>query len=191
MAIEKGSSTSMFNLALLYEKETKDYSKAEKYYLMAIEKGYSKALNNLAHLYLRLTKNKKNALELYEEYSQGQDVMISYPIYIIMLLWNDKIEDAINIFNNHIIDKTGPDEVNEELNNLLLMFLAKKQYNFIYKTFQDPKYALIDKYKPVYYATLSLLGNNYSDEFKKMPPEIKETVEEILDEISKKGSDYS
>ena len=70
MAIEKGSSTSMFNLALLYEKETKDYSKAEKYYLMAIEKGYSKALNNLAHLYLRLTKNKKNALELYEEYSQ-------------------------------------------------------------------------------------------------------------------------
>jgi len=50
LAIEKGNTDALFNLALLYNDQDK-FSEAEKYYLMAIEKGNTDALFNLAILY--------------------------------------------------------------------------------------------------------------------------------------------
>ncbi|MBU4273983.1 MAG: hypothetical protein KKA28_19295 [Planctomycetes bacterium] len=42
-----------------------------------------------------------------------------------------------------------------------------------------------DKYKPIYYALLSLLGSEYQDKFKKMGNELTETVQEVIKEIEK------
>lgn len=64
IAIEKGSKTALFNLALLYQNEKQDLGLAEKYYLMAVEKGRSDAMFSLALLY----ESKKNDFESAEKY---------------------------------------------------------------------------------------------------------------------------
>ncbi len=64
IAIEKGNSVAMSNLALLYKNEKKDIDKAEKYYLMAIEKGNSDSMFNLALLY----QNEKRDIDKAEKY---------------------------------------------------------------------------------------------------------------------------
>jgi TPR repeat protein len=55
----------MFNLALLYETEFKDFKKAEKYYLMAVEKEHADAMFNLALLYETEFKDFKKAEKYY------------------------------------------------------------------------------------------------------------------------------
>ena len=42
--------------------------------------------------------------------------------------------------------------------SMLLMFLVKKQYNFVHRIFTENKFDIIDKYKPIYYAVIRLLG---------------------------------
>ena len=47
MAIEKGNSKAMYNLAIYYKGIEKNYEKTKEYYLMAIQKGNTFAMNNI------------------------------------------------------------------------------------------------------------------------------------------------
>ena len=51
LAIENNDIAAIYNLALLYNEETKNYKEAEKYYLMAVVKKNISAMNNLGTLY--------------------------------------------------------------------------------------------------------------------------------------------
>ena len=73
----------------------------------------------------------------------------------------------------------------------LLFLISKKQYNFVIKLFKENKYDIYEKFKPVYYALIGLMGEKYNTEKKKMGPELKETVEEITNTIHKLEKDYS
>ncbi len=190
LAIEKGDSGAMNNLALLYWKEFKDFKNAEKYYLMAIEKEHTGAMNNLACLYFQRSGDKKIALNLQKlAFADRKDIKTAYG-YIMCLLWCDEIEETIKIYRDFFENDSVQENVNELINSILLMFLAKKQYTFIHKLFNENKFEIRDKYKPIYYATLKLLGEDYSDEFKKMPQELAETVNEILKTVEQMAIDY-
>ncbi len=190
MAVEKDDSEAMDNLALLYDNEFKDFEKAEKYHLLAAKKGNFNAMNNLAWLYYELKKDKLMALELQRKAFAELKKDYTAHTYLMILLWNDKIEEAIKLFNEYLNKENIFKEITKDIQNVFLMFLAKKQYHFIYKLFEENKFDIKDKYKPVYYATVKLLGEEYSDEFKKMPPELTETVDEILKEIEQMAIDY-
>jgi TPR repeat protein len=183
MAIEKGHTKAMYNLALLYKTEFKDFEKAEQYYQMAVEKGDASAMNNLALLYFERKKNKQEALQLQgRAYEISQDVNYAYG-YITVLLWNDEVQGAIKVYESAFGSEEKQKEVDLRVNRSLLMLMAKKQYSFLYKLFQENKYDVKDKYKPVYYALLSLMGEKYSDELKKMGGELKESVQDVLKEV--------
>lgn len=62
-------------------------------------------------------------------------------------------------------------------------YLVHKQYNWVYKFFTTQT-DMIEKYSPLYYATLHLLGDK-KQEILKMPPEIKENVEHIIDKVKR------
>lgn len=66
LAIEKGDTNALFNLANLYDDQEK-YTEAEKYYLLAIEKGITNALYNLAILY----KNQQKYADAEKYYLLG------------------------------------------------------------------------------------------------------------------------
>ncbi len=184
MAVDKGHASAMNNLALLYKNEFKDFENAIKYYAMAVDKGHARAMNNLANLYFVLKRNKPEALGLQKrayENSQNENHALGY---LTVLLWNDEIQEAMNVYESAFGSEEAQKEVNPHIANSLLMFIAKKQYGFVYRLFQENKHDLRDKYKPVYYAHLSLMGEKYSDELKKMGDEVKESVQDVLKEVS-------
>lgn len=190
MAIDKGNSDAMYNLAYLYYNEYNDFNKSEKYYLMAIENGQESAILNLAIMYFFHKVNKSKAFELQANLLRLSKEQKAIEISILILLWHDKIEKASDLYKELLGNEEVQREVNTLIQSIFLMFLAKNQFNFVLRLFEENKFDIRDKYKPTYYATLKLLRNKYSDELKKMPPEIKETVDELLEEIKQLAIDY-
>ena len=77
------------------------------------------------------------------------------------------------------------------VHRLFLMLLAKKQYHTAYNFFKQEQYQLRDRYKPLYYATLHFLQDEYPSEYLRMGPELQETVEDILIEVAQVAIDYA
>jgi nucleoside-triphosphatase THEP1 len=105
------------------------------------------------------------------------------------LLRMNEIEKAIDMFNKFIENKETLN-LNKELGSILLLLLAKKQFHFTYQLFKENKFEIRDKYKPIYYALMYFMRDQYPDEYKKMGPELKQTVEEIIEEINQWAIDY-
>lgn len=189
LAVENGCSVAMYNLALLYEQKCKDFNKAEKYYLKAIDKNHFAAMINLANSYFTQKKNKKQAKELMEKaFAVNKDFTALY--FSIILLWNNDIEEALNISKYFLEDIKIYEESESILNLFLLFLLAKRQYNFAYKLFKENKFNIKDRYKPVYYALMHFMKDQYPNEYKKMGSELKETVEEVIKEVKQLEIDY-
>ena len=71
------------------------------------------------------------------------------------------------------------------------MFIAKKQYNFVYKIFNENKFEIKNKYKPIYYALLTLMGDKQKDELRRMGGKLQDTVDEIIEKIKQLAKDYA
>ena len=214
LAIEKGVKEALNNLANLYYDQGKA-KQAEKYYLLAIEKGVIDALNKLANLYydqgnaeqaekyylLAIEKGDIDALYnlvvlLFKHYRKSELKLLinRQPKAIVDGFINENLEFAVLTFL-YIDDfdsfKTLSDKLlsdKKALSSALLKeLLIHRQYHWVYKYFTAHE-EMIETYNPLYYATLHLMGDK-DQEILKMPPEIKESVESILDSI-KKGQEF-
>ena len=188
MAIEKGDTNAMVNLGYLYQSENKDIAGAEKYYQMAIERGDASAMGVLANLYFE-TNNTNQKLRAFElsgkavELTNHQNVELEV-IHIGILLWNEKVKDASLLMTNIL---KGPLYIDDNLINIseaFQYFLVFRQKEFLYKLFTSNK-EFIDRYKPVYYALMHEMQNEYPKEFLKMTSELEEPVEVILEFVTK------
>jgi hypothetical protein len=56
---------------------------------------------------------------------------------------------------------------------------------------KDETYRLKERFKPVYYALMYRMRDEYPKEYKKMGEELRQTVEEILAEADKMASEYA
>jgi len=214
LAIEKGIKEALYNLAILYQNQGKA-EQAEKYYLHAIEKGVKEALCNLAILYqnqgkaeqaeeyylLAIEKGEIIALNnlavlLYKHHRKSELIQLvnRQPKAIMDIFINENLEFAVLTFLyigdfytfKVLSDKLLSDK--KALSSALLKdLLIHRQYHWVYKYFTAHE-EMIETYNPLYYATLHLIGDK-DQEILKMPPEIKESVESILDSI-KKGQEF-
>ncbi len=191
MAVEKEHVGAMYNLALLYEQKFNDFQKAEKFYLMAVEKEDVDSVNALLWIYFQKNIKKLESVILQKKFNDKIDDFYFAHTTAMICLWNNDIESALQLFYKFINIEDSYKDITDDIALMFNMFLAKKQYNFMFKLFQENQFDLKDKYKPIYYATLSLLGKEYEDEYKKMPPELKETVEDILKKIEQMSIDYA
>jgi DNA-binding transcriptional regulator GbsR (MarR family)/GTPase SAR1 family protein len=112
----------------------------------------------------------------------------------------NEIQEAINtldrlIDRNESIDLKGDDSGSivfiEMLSLIFSFFLAKKQYHYVLKLFQENKFNIMDRFKPVYYALMVLMKDQFPDEHKKMDDTMKETVAEILEQIEQDTIDLA
>jgi hypothetical protein len=148
-------------------------------------------MNNLAILYLGVKNNKSESLKLITKaYNIKKDIDIMMN-FISILAWNNEIEKSINLLDEIIEKKELTKEHYAYFLLILELLLAKKQINYVYKLFEKNNNNLKDKFKPLYYAVLKLMGEKYQDEYNRMGSEIKETVEEILKEIEKFAVEYA
>ncbi|MCH7516021.1 MAG: SEL1-like repeat protein [Bacteroidetes bacterium] len=191
MAVEKDHPVAMNNLALLYQTKFKDFDNAEKYYLAAVKKDYPDAMNNLAWFYYEMKKKKQKAANFINNaYKKEQNIYQAHT-FIIILLWVDEIERAIEIYKKHFDEEVAHKDVNEMIQSILLMFIAKKQYNFVYKLFNENKVEIKNKYKQKYFAMITLMGDKQKDELRRMGDELQDTVNEIIEKTKQLEKDYT
>lgn len=137
--------------AVFYENEKKDIGQAEKYYKMAIQKGDNLARLNLGYFYYAQHKNKSLALE-YVAKAFEQDSRIIYGEgYALILLWNDDFEKSFSIASSLFKDP-AIFEHEYPVKQYLLLLIAKRQYNFTLRLFNDFPLDLRGHYRPIYYA---------------------------------------
>jgi TPR repeat protein/DNA-binding transcriptional ArsR family regulator len=122
MAVEKGHTDAMNNLALLYHSEYKDYQNAEKYYRMAVAKGDTKAMYNLALLYADEYKNYQKAEKYYRMAVEKGDRKTMYnlaPLYHIKYKDYQKAE----LYYRMAVEKG----LKEAMYNLALLYHSEYQ----------------------------------------------------------------
>ncbi len=190
LAVEKSNSMAMHNLAWLYQTEFKDLKKAEQYYLLAVDKGNKMAMNNLALLYFKLKKNKTRALELIKKAVQKEKKTIMSLNFAVILLWNNEIDEALKIGNEKLKHEEHVKECINDVSVYFLFLLAKKQYYAALKIFNESPFELKERLKPVYYALMYFLKDDYPNEFIKMGDELKQTVVEIIEVVHQWEKDY-
>lgn len=196
LAIEKDSVISMFNLGLLYREHLNERNKSIGLFEKASDRGYTKAKINLILEYFKAGINKSRTFELSNELMNNEKSLNQFEIilllHLICLLWNDKIEDVFKIITEENVEISRYFEnYNVLLNDFLLILIAKKQIYFVYNIFRKNENDIVDKLKPIYYAVLYLLKDEFPDEHKKMGSELKPVVDDILKKIKEMEVKYA
>jgi TPR repeat protein len=192
-AIEHGDNKAYFQLSSLYVDKLEDVSKAVEVLLKAIEYGDNRAYPSIAGLYFFLALNDKKRLA-FSYAKQGVSHDENYlNLYFLasVALWNDELDVAIEtvekIFNNDIWTKTFKESING-MAALFALFLAKKQTHFVAKWLK--KLDLTEQLKPIYYAVMFLMKDEYPNEYLRMGSELEETVTELLAKIDQLAIKY-
>ncbi len=73
----------------------------------------------------------------------------------------------------------------------LNLLLSKGQLYKAKEFFELEKYQLKERYKPIWYALMTLMQKEFPDEIKKMGSELKQSVDEVLIEIERLKLKYS
>ena len=110
--------------------------------------------------------------------------IISLNIYIRVLLWNEKVKEATAIMLELINGPLHTDDNMVIISEALQYFLIFRQKQFLYKAFTSNE-QWIDRYKPVYYALMHELQEEYPNEYLKMTEELQEPVKAILGFVKK------
>ncbi|MBD2699415.1 ATP-binding protein [Spirosoma sp. BT702] len=120
-------------------------------------------------------------------------------VYDIINLWNDyyltsyTLNKYIDGILSHLNNKNSifNDPLNRLTKEFLELLLAKKQYHTAYNYFQQEEWQLKDRFKPLYYATLHFLKDEYPTDYLRMGSELKETVDDVLSEVAQMAIDYA
>ncbi len=179
MAVDKGNVVAMYNLAVLYAQERQDLDQAEQYYRMAVDKGDAGSMNGLAWLYFLTHKAKAEALHLAEQSVElAKDANNTHTL-AVCLLWHDRYAESVAAFRQFL--QFGQlDRFENVITPYLVFLLAKKQHHLLLELFTEEASRLRERCKPVYYALMQRLQDEYPKEYKKMGEELRQTVEEIL-----------
>lgn len=104
------------------------------------------------------------------------------------LLLKDKIEESMQKAHLFLQVANDTDKYNMFINEYFILLMAKKQYNSLLNLFNEKKFMLKDKFKSTYYSLMYFIKNQnekFDIEYKKVGEELKETVEEIIEEVKK------
>jgi len=140
---------------------------------------------------------KPQALEFATKALELQPNYESEHTYIAIALWNNKLEQAteqMNLFlaeySNKLDDSNSDDANNLDTDfiELFTLFLAKGQTHLVDNWLKEFK--LTERFKPLYYALMTLMQDKYPNEVLRMGAELKETVNEVLAKIAALAEKY-
>jgi len=181
-AVECGVDASLNSLAEFYLRQGK-YALSEEYFKKAIESGDDNAYPNLAMLYYLQNINKEKSLEIIDLIP---DIEKDRTVPVFIYLWNGKLKNAEQLLIKEIAQKSF---IN--LGFVLENFLWHFQVNFINQLFDHEEYGneLKERFAPIYYAAKILTANDTNINLR-IPPEIQETVTNILKKVKEKQEFY-
>ena len=101
-----------------------------------------------------------------------------------------EIEKAYELAQEFLREVESFEKFPEDISLFLLLLIAKKQYHLTLKIFNENPHNLKDRFKPIYYALMYFMQDEYPNEYRKMGGELKQTVEEIIEKIHQLEKDY-
>ncbi|QTL35748.1 AAA family ATPase [Pseudoalteromonas viridis] len=126
--------------------------------------------------------NKSAALQYAKLGVENNPSLESTAVLIQVMLWNNLFQDATQAMDALLSQNDGLDSADESLlTDLFVAFLAKGQTNLVERWFEQCE--LKERFKPIYYALMTLMQDKYPNEVLKMGEELKETVDEVLTRI--------
>jgi TPR repeat protein len=204
LGAEKGNARSMHSLAHMYMDEGR-YDEAEDLFIRAFKNDSKYSIFCLADEAFQLKRNDKKEmiLNLIEQNTSFLKNLTSPERieYSKILLWNDKYENALNIFKYEIknIKKIFESNNEETIKTLLLqitdwliLLVAKGQFkaaNAIFNIETEVNFKEI--FKPVYYSFIGFRKSEFYDDTFKAGDELKDTVKELINKIEKYGKAYN
>jgi len=174
--------------SLLYEQ--KEYKKAEEYYLKAIESGDTDALNGLSWYYFERSIKKEKALRYIKENYTDAKNYYNIHTFAVIELWLENFSKSYEKFLEWL--EYGELVENDADVSIYLNLLISKGQLYKAKEFLEmPEYQLKERYKPIWYALMRLMQDDFPHEIKKMGSELKDTVDEVLEEIERLRVKYA
>ena len=175
-------------VGFLYQ-EQNQYDKAEECYLKSIESGDKIALIFLSGLYFLQARKINQALNLITDNYNHERNSSNTHTFCVILLWAEQFSASYDKFSEWLkYENTDDWEIDVPV--YLNLLIAKKQLYKAKEFFELPEYEFKNRYKPIWYALMSLMQNEYPHEIKKMGSELKESVDEILQHIDKLQKKY-
>ncbi|WP_369921771.1 ATP-binding protein [Marinomonas polaris] len=191
-AIEHNYVSAYVDLGVFYANNLMDFPKAEHAFLQAIKNNQHHAYSAIALIYFFFKSDIKQsqALEYAIQGIEYEEDFSSLYSLVCVALWCNQFDIAApamcKIFNSDLW-KESSTKKNLEIMFLLVLFLAKKQTHLVDKWLK--KFNLTEQLKPIYYALMFLMKDEYPNEHLRMGSELEETVTEMLtaiDELAKK-----
>jgi TPR repeat protein len=181
LAVEKGDTDAWDGLGDVYRKKN-EFKLAEKYYQLAIENGIRRSLFGIANLYYNNNLKKDKSLSyINEHFLLNPSDELSANLRIAIHLWVGEIKLAHGYFMDLVKEKKYT-----HFSTTLIHLLIHKQINFVLNLFSNEEYGndFMQQFQPVYYAA-GILNNKDENFVLKIPPELLETVNVILEDIRK------
>lgn len=188
-AAEGGINEVLFDLGSICYIQS-DYEKAESYYLKAINKGYKEALHMLSFLYIEQMKNLEKAIGYASEYYNSEKSFDSTLILSLSYLCAEEFALSFDFFNELLKFDLNL-RSDSHLTFYFLLLVAKGQYYQAKNFLELEEYQLKERFKPIWYALMTLMQDEFPHEIKKMGAELKETVEEVLVSIKEMETKYA
>jgi len=187
MAAESDHLYAMYALAFAHEIRSQYVEKAEKYWVMAIKEDFKNNGMNFCMYEASADDKIKNIfLNMAKKYHDKTNYISLLALSSAMIHGKKYKESAryFNLFLDATKDKTNLQNYSSDF---VILLISRKQRHLAFNLFQEEKHQLKEKIKPVYYALMSLMRDEYPKEYKKMGSEISETVDEVLERIKKMG----
>ena len=172
-----------YNLSLLYDMHLQNSQKAIVFYRRAVEHDFNDHMTFLLKVTFHDDEIKKALLQLFEKFASKEEYTSLLALSFI-LIHNGKYKKAVNVFTDFLgaIEKSG--DFQQHISNFLILLIARKQFHLAHEIFENERYQLKGKIKPVYFALMKLMHEDHPKEFKRMGAEVGETVDEVLAKIN-------
>ena len=184
MALEKDHfrPVAEYTLSLLYDKYLQAPAKAKEFFAQAVEHDFRNYMAFLMIFIFFDDEIKGAFLKLFEKFYSKENYRTLLALAII-LVHTGNFKKAVNVFMDfmRVIEKGG--DFQQHIGNFLILLMARKQFHLAYRLFENERYQLKEKIKPVYFALMKLMHEEYPKEFKRMGAEVGETVDEVLAKI--------
>jgi len=97
-------------------------------------------------------------------------------------LENENFKESEALFLE-VLNYLKIENIDINLNKYFIELLKKEQYYMLKNLFELEEYSLKEKYKPSWFALMTLMQDEFPDEIKKMGSEFQESVDEVLKDI--------
>jgi len=186
IAVEHNYIQGIYYSSFLYEYKKNNPEKAEKFFLEALGRDLKSKAENFALIYAGAMDKEKidPFFRLFKKYAKPDNETHLYAV-ALMALHNRLYKESAVYFNRALdLAATSMENFQHYIANYIMLLMARKQYETALNLFKKKEYRLKELLRPVYFALMSFMQDQYPKEYKRMGEELKETVDEILVKVA-------